>query len=243
MSISLLNLLIDATRIPARKLMRDYYELESLQNTGKQNDSFVLQSIKKVKENIGIELSKHRITSNFFFKEGQKPNKDLYIYVVPIDAPYSLHRAKPFFGIMATLFKCNEPEMSVIHFPSNKEIIYTERGRGIWVEKINRNNTDPIKVFSSNISDITKASIMSDSIFSIFEYKDCCDPFVNVEVINSQLYNLYSLCHGFIDASIISIDCDFFLKSVSLFCSEAKLSIKSLANSRKYMITNSKLGI
>jgi fructose-1,6-bisphosphatase/inositol monophosphatase family enzyme len=243
MSISLINLLIDATRIPARKLMRDYYELESLQNNGKQNDVFVLQSVKRIKENIATELLKHRVTSSFFFKEEQKPNKDFYIYVIPIDSIYSLKRATPFFGIMATLFRENEAEMSVIHFPTNKEIIYTEKGRGVWVEKINRNNTDPVRVCASNISDITKASIMSDNIASIFEYKDYCNPFTNVEVISSQLYNLYSICHGFIDASIISIDCDFFVKSVSLFCLEAKLTIRRLDGSKKYIITNSKFNI
>ena len=58
MSITLSDLLIDCTRLPSRKILRDYYELESLQNTGKHNDNFVLQSLKRIKENISTELLK-----------------------------------------------------------------------------------------------------------------------------------------------------------------------------------------
>jgi fructose-1,6-bisphosphatase/inositol monophosphatase family enzyme len=241
MSITLSDLLIDCTRLPSRKILRDYYELESLQNTGKHNDNFVLQSLKRIKENISTELLKHKITSTFFFKGEKKPEKDLFIYVMPIDSLSSFSRAKPFFGMMATLFRNNEPEMSVINFPSTKEILYAAKDKGVWVEKLNRNEVDPIKIRTSNIQDISSAHIVADNIESIINNKDYCNSFRNVEVINSPLYNLYLTCHGIIDASIISIDCEFFLQSLLLIAKESNSIVQLAQNNKHALITNAKI--
>jgi myo-inositol-1(or 4)-monophosphatase len=238
MSISLTDLLIDSTRIPARKLLRDYYELESLQNKGRQNDDFAAQSLKKIKENISFELLKHRITSNFFFQGDDNPNDDLFIYVIPIDSKENFSRTKPFFGIMATLFKNNQPEMSVINFPAMKELIYVEKGRGVWVEKSHRNESGPVRIKTSNISNIDKAHIVIDDFSVLLNHKDYFQSFANIEVINSPLYNLYLLCHGIIDITIISVNCDAFLQSLSLIANEANASIKPFDNNKNVILAN-----
>jgi fructose-1,6-bisphosphatase/inositol monophosphatase family enzyme len=243
MSISLSNLLIDATRIPSRKLLRDYYELESLQNNGQQNSNFVLQSLKRIKDNIALELLKHKITSNFFFAKEEKPKGDFFIYIVPIDSIENLSRAKPFFGIMATLFKDNQPEMCVVNFPAIKEILYAEKDRGLWTEKLNRNDNDPVKIRSSNISDLNNAHIITDNLDSILEYQDYFQSFANIEIINSPLYNLYLVCHGIVDACIIRNDCDFFSQSLSFLAKESKALFKTISNNKKAIITNVKISM
>ena len=230
---------MDATRIPSRKLMRDFYELESLQNKGKNTDFFAEQSLKTIKENIASELSKYKICSSFFFHGESNPFKDSYVYILPLDSINNFKRTRPFFGIMATIFKRNEPCISIVNLPALKEIMYVEKSKGVWIEKINRNNIDPIKLTPSNISNIKDSSIMADNVASIFDFSDYIENFRDVEIINSPLYNLYSACHGLIDSSIISINSPFFYQSISLFISESKLNIKLLND--KYIISNNKI--
>jgi fructose-1,6-bisphosphatase/inositol monophosphatase family enzyme len=243
MSISLSDLLIDATRIPARKLLRDYYELESLQNTGKKNDHFVLQSLKRIKENIGLELLKHRVTSKFFFKGDKEITDDLFIYVVPVDSVLNFSRARNNFGIMATLFKNNVPEMSVINFPAIKEIIYSQKDRGVWVEKLNRNDSEPTKIKASNTDTISKASIVTDDISLMFESPEYFQSFASCEIINSSLYNLYLLCHGMVDVCIINSDCDFFAQSLSFICKEVGADMQIFDHNKTAIITNKKIQV
>ena len=76
---------------------------------------------------------------------------------------------------------------------------------------------------------------------STFEYEDYFKSFKNIEIINSPLYNVYQVCHGIADVSIISIDCSFFLQSLNLICTEAKTILQTFSNDKKAIIANLKI--
>jgi len=136
---SVIKLIIDILDKSSRYLVRDYYELRSLQSSRKSTHQFVDKSIEKLQKIIFGELQRVRpnfgIKSSFFNKNSEEENQATWLVNI-MDAKNNFAHALPLFGLSIAVEERVGGEdvvtSAVISFPLMEEVYFAERGKGAW---------------------------------------------------------------------------------------------------------------
>ncbi|MDG1436926.1 MAG: inositol monophosphatase family protein [Rickettsiaceae bacterium] len=216
-----IGLIVEATRKASRYLQRDYFELESLQSSSQGTSNFCNKSCNKVLQTLHENLSKYYKTVIFDNKEAEKSDfSGKAVFVETLDGLDNLGRALPFFAIMVTMVYKKDGEViaerSVMNFPALGEIYYTEKGRGVWLERHSSNLAGVLRSRVSGSSDLSKALVATNC-----EHIDVAQKFSpNLRVYESYSYALALLVSGKADVMIANERALSEL-GVKLFVSEA----------------------
>ena len=217
------GLVVDATRQASKFLLRDYFELENLQSSTKSASasSFGQKSCTKMLQILQERLGKYFHTIIFDSKEvsaSRFVGKAALVEV--LDGFTNLTRSLPFFGIMVTILTNKNgqiiTEKSVINFPVLGEIYFTEKGKGVWLERNSFNFPGATRVRVSGTENIEEAIVSTSSNF----LKDILDTFSNLRVFESYTYCLALLVSGKIDVIIVEPG-EISLMGIELFIAEA----------------------
>jgi myo-inositol-1(or 4)-monophosphatase len=218
-----IGLVVDATRHASKFLLRDYFELENLQSSNRNTSasSFSQKSCTKMLHALQERLGKYFNTVIFDSKELaniQFVGKAALVEV--LDGFTNLTRSLPFFAVMVTILSNKDgqifAEKSVINFPILGEIYFTEKGKGVWLERHSFNFPGAVRTRVSGIENIEDAIVSASLSF----LKDKADIFNNLRVFESYTYSLALLISGKIDVIIIEPG-DISLMGVQLFIAEA----------------------
>lgn len=186
----LVNFLLKATRKSARLLLRDFFELENLQSSKRPTTDFVARSKSKLEEGLREELMRYPSSAIYYDTNKPDPAKDMHFIITPIDGEMNLGRAIPFFANVVVACEYKNGELvtiaSVINFPALGEVIYTERGKGVFMERSVDNASErSLRLRVSAHEDIDNALIVSDA-----------GTFRNHRMIGSDIYGGYLVASG-----------------------------------------------
>lgn len=186
----LVNFLLKATRKSARLLLRDFFELENLQNSKRPTTDFVARSKAKLEESLREELERYPSSIIAYDTSKPDPTKGIHFIITPIDGEMNFGRAIPFFAsiVVACEYKNGEllPFVSVINFPALGEVIYVEHGRGVFMERsVDNASQHSLRLRVSAHEAMDNALIISD--FGSFR---------NHRMIGSDMYSSYLIASG-----------------------------------------------
>ncbi len=131
-----LNLMIKAARIAARKLIRDFNEVENLQVSSKGPGDFVSRADKMAEETIREILMETRPNYGFLGEEfpeiiGKDPTRRWI--VDPLDGTTNFLHGLPHWAISIALEFKGEIVAAVVYDPIKDELFASEKGAGAWV--------------------------------------------------------------------------------------------------------------
>ncbi|HJK86479.1 MAG TPA: inositol monophosphatase family protein [Candidatus Megaira endosymbiont of Nemacystus decipiens] len=198
-------LIAEAARKASRFLLRDYYELERLQNSNNSNTiaNFSNKSVHKAVITLTRHLEKYFKYVIFEEKDIKQiePDKKA-VLVEPLDGFVNFSRSTALFGIMITVVKKKEnqicAEKSLINFPVLGELIRAEKNCGVFLERYSSNIAGAFKLKTSSTKDIKEAVIALDNNFLSLTKQ-----FSRFRFYGSSTYSLFQLISGKIDAIFI----------------------------------------
>ncbi|MFK8040182.1 MAG: inositol monophosphatase family protein [Rickettsiaceae bacterium] len=197
--------LVNAIYGASKLLHRDYRELAMMQSGSSNTSSFASRAYKRTKNALIEELERYKMPitstseSDLFIVE--KPNKQSFIMISPIDSIVNFQKSLPFFASSIAYIEWIEDKHVVTHgamyFPVLGEIYYAQKGSGCWKETFGPNagsNTQSMRMRISsqrlNKSDII---IVTDHHSKVLEYK-------NIRIFDSHCYDVSLLLQSKIDA-------------------------------------------
>ena len=130
-----LNIMIKASEKASKALIRDFGEVEKLQDSVKGPLDFVSNADTKAEKIIIEELSKARKNYSILSEEnGSKVGKDKNnIWIIdPIDGTTNYLHGVPHFAISIALKSNNEIISGVIYDPIKDEMFYAEKNNGAY---------------------------------------------------------------------------------------------------------------
>lgn len=186
----LVNFLLKATRKGSRLLLRDFFELENLQHSKRPTTDFVARSKAKLEELLREELMRYPNSSISYDISKPSSVREVYFIITPIEGEMNLSRAIPFFAsiVVACEYKNGEltPLASVINFPAMGEIIYSERGKGVFMERsVDNASQHSLRLRVSAHDSMKSALVVSDS--GLFNH---------CRAIGSDMYSGYMVASG-----------------------------------------------
>ncbi len=131
-----LNLMIKAARVAARKLIRDFNEVENLQVSAKGPGDFVSRADKMAEQTIREILTETRPNYGFLGEEfPEVPGKDptRRWIVDPLDGTTNFLHGLPHWAISIALEHRGEIVAAVVYDPVKDELFASEKGAGAWV--------------------------------------------------------------------------------------------------------------
>lgn len=194
------NSLAIASRKASKLLLRDFHELEMLQNSSKGTQGFCDKSFQRTKMLLKEELEKN--WKNIIFSDEKfdiQPDQDPVVLVHSLEASDNLSKSLPFFSIVITLLKkFNDvltPFNSLIIFPALHELYYAEKGGGAWLEKSSADTfSKNVRLRVSGCQAVENSFIASDTLNPL-------DPSIkNIRVSGSYTYDIGLFTSGKIDA-------------------------------------------
>ena len=194
------NSLIIASRKASKLLLRDFYELEMLQNSSKGTVDFCNKSLQRTKTLLNDELQKNWRNIVFADEKFDKlSEQDMVLYVHPLEAISNLSKSLPFFSIVITAQKkINDsltPICSIMIFPGLHDLYYAEKGGGAWCEKSSLESSNKnARLRISGCSTLENSYIASDRA------EPLDTSLKNIRVSGSYTYDLCLLASGKIDA-------------------------------------------
>lgn len=133
---ALINVMDAAARKAARRLVRDFGEVEQLQVSQKGPSDFVSTADLKAEETLRYELQKVRPDYGFLLEEGgEVKGKDLSNrwIIDPLDGTTNFLHGIPHFAISIALERDSEIFAGVVYDPTRDEMFYAEKGQGAFV--------------------------------------------------------------------------------------------------------------
>ena len=131
-----LNVMIQAARRAARRLVRDFNEVENLQVSVKGVGDFVSNADRKAEETIRDTLMEARPNYGFLGEEGSliegKDPTRRWI-VDPLDGTTNFLHGLPHWAISIALEHKGEIVAAVIYDPAKDEMFTSEKGEGAWM--------------------------------------------------------------------------------------------------------------
>ena len=194
------NSLIMASRKASKLLLRDFHELEMLQNSSKGTLEFCNKSLQRTKTLLNDELQKNWKNIVFADEKFSTPtDRDIILFVHPLEAIGNLSKSLPFFAMMITVLKKNNdsliPTCSIIIFPALHEIYYAENGGGAWCEKSSLESSGK----NARLR-ISGCSILENSYIASDRAEPLDSSLKNIRVSGSYAYDLCLLASGKVDA-------------------------------------------
>ncbi|MBF0250318.1 MAG: inositol monophosphatase [Alphaproteobacteria bacterium] len=133
---ALLNVMTAAAQKAAKRMVRDFGEVENLQVSKKGPADFVSIADKKAEEILVKELRKARPDYGFVLEEnGDIPGKDTSnTWVIdPLDGTTNFLHGIPHFAISICLVRDSEPFAGVVYNPVQDEMYWAEKGQGAFL--------------------------------------------------------------------------------------------------------------
>ena len=130
-----LNIMIKASEIASKNLIRDFGEIEKLQVSVKGPSDFVSNADIKAEKIIIEELNKSKKNFSILGEEsGSQLNKDQdNVWIIdPIDGTTNFLHGIPHFAISIALKSNNEIVSGLIYDPIKDEIFYAEKNNGAY---------------------------------------------------------------------------------------------------------------
>lgn len=128
-----LNMLINAVKKASASLNRDFSEIEKLQSSVRGYKEFVASAIKKVENNLRVELSKSR--PSYAFAENNKPQPaGPHFIVSALDGVVNFAHGIPYFAVSVASYENGQITAGVIYNPATEECYFAERGTGAYKE-------------------------------------------------------------------------------------------------------------
>jgi myo-inositol-1(or 4)-monophosphatase len=135
---ALLNVMIAAARKTARRLKRDFGEVEKLQVSMKGPANFVTAADRQAEETLFQELTKARPGYGFLGEEGgQRDGADkTHRWIVdPLDGTTNFLHGIPHFAISIGLEREGIVIAGLVYNPINDEMFIAERGKGAFLNE------------------------------------------------------------------------------------------------------------
>lgn len=133
----LINVMVKAATKAARRLRRDFGEVENLQVSRKGPADFVSQADLKAEEIIRQELSVARPEFAFLMEESAggvtKPGDEPTWVVDPLDGTANFLHGLPHFAVSLALAERGEVTAGVVYDPIKEELFVAERGKGAYL--------------------------------------------------------------------------------------------------------------
>jgi myo-inositol-1(or 4)-monophosphatase len=154
LSTPLINVMIGAVKKAARRLIRDFGELEHLQVSKKGPADFVTAADRRTEDILRIELTKARPTYGFLLEERREiagtDNSNRWI-IDPLDGTTNFLHGIAHFAISIALERDRDVFAGVIYNPITNEMFWAEKGKGAHL------NERRLRV--SGRSDLTEAIV------------------------------------------------------------------------------------
>jgi len=133
---ALLNVMTAAAQKAARRLVRDFGEVENLQVSKKGPADFVTIADQKAEETLVKELQKARPDFGFVLEEnGSIEGKDTSnTWIIdPLDGTTNFLHGIPHFAISIALMRDSELFAGVVYNPATDEMFWAEKGQGAFL--------------------------------------------------------------------------------------------------------------
>ena len=133
---ALINVMIGAARKAARRLIRDFGEVENLQVSLKGPADFVSNADRKSEQTIHHELLKARPHFSFLMEEsGAVEGSDTSNrwIIDPLDGTTNFLHGIPHFSISIGLERDNDFFAGLVYAPIVDEMFWAEKGQGAWL--------------------------------------------------------------------------------------------------------------
>ena len=161
-----LNIMIKASEIASKVIIRDFGEIENLQVAKKGPRDFVTKTDKRVEEILIDELTKSKKNYSFLTEESGKiinNDKDKRWIIDPIDGTTNFLHGIPHFAISIALKSENEIISGLIFDPIKNEMFFAEKNNGAFLNnkriKVSKKNDLNQCLFASNGKNITNSEL------------------------------------------------------------------------------------
>lgn len=134
----LVNVMDKAARKAARRLVRDFGEVEQLQVSRKGPGDFVTEADKRTESILRDELHKARPDFGFLMEESgaiEGNNKDERWIIDPIDGTTNFLHGIPHFAISIAAERAGELVAGIIYEPIRDELFWAERNEGAYLNR------------------------------------------------------------------------------------------------------------
>ena len=131
-----LTVMIDAARKAARRLVRDFGEVENLQVSLKGAGDFVSNADRKAEETIREALAHARPAYGWLGEESEpeEPRDGMHRWIVdPLDGTTNFLHGWPHWAISIALERKGEITAGVVYDPVKDEMFTAEKGGGAWL--------------------------------------------------------------------------------------------------------------
>jgi len=133
---ALLNVMTAAAQKAARRMVRDFGEVENLQVSKKGPADFVSIADKKAEETLVKELQKARPDYGFILEENDaiegKDTSNTWV-IDPLDGTTNFLHGIPHFAISIGLVRDSEAYAGVVYNPVTDEMFWAEKGQGAYL--------------------------------------------------------------------------------------------------------------
>lgn len=208
----------------ASAILRDFNEIENLQNNSVSATKFANSCYSKIKERMIDDLSKFRSNHNLIFPDGKNyiAGTDAeYSYIInPIDGLYNFSRSIPYFAISIALEHKNQDGIrEVIAVVVNNiiagEVCFAEKGFGCYL------NNRRVRVSKRNSNDLIL--LLTDDLLNLNDSSLGLKKFKNLEIRNygSAAIKLSHIASGKADLCLFSDKNYQFIQPLFLLLKEA----------------------
>ncbi|HZL58417.1 MAG TPA: inositol monophosphatase family protein [Stellaceae bacterium] len=135
---ALINVMAGAARKAARKLLRDFGEVEQLQVSVKGPGEFVSSADLTAERTLKTELAKGRPGYGFLLEEGgieEGRDKNNRFIVDPLDGTTNFLHGMPHFAISIALEREGNLVAGIVYDPVKDEMFWAEKGVGAYVNE------------------------------------------------------------------------------------------------------------
>lgn len=133
---ALLNVMAAAAQKAAKRMVRDFGEVENLQVSKKGPADFVSMADKKAEETLVKELGKARPDYGFILEENAniegKDTSNTWV-IDPLDGTTNFLHGIPHFAISIALVRDADVFAGVIYNPATDEMYWAEKGQGAFL--------------------------------------------------------------------------------------------------------------
>ena len=211
-----INILSLSIRKIGRRLLRDFNEIENLQNSVKGTYTFLVKTKFKMKFD-------NNETTNII-------NENAWI-VDTINGSENFQKGIPHFCISISLMENKEIKISVIYDPIKDELYYAQKEKGAYL------NDFRLKLLENSSCNLSTLSLSDISLIEQHKtLKLITNEFEQIRIFGSALLDFCYLANGKIDAAILTNNQKNIKKVGKIISQEANATILECINGTEVSI-------
>lgn len=198
-----LTLLVNAVKKATSSLDRDFSEIEKLQSSVRNYQTFVTRSFEKVSQTLRNELM--RIRPDAAFVENNRPlGRGACFMVNPIDGIGNFIRGVPLFATTVAYCENGEVKASVVYNRASDELYFAEKGNGAYKEGFRNHERLRVSATKEPAQALVSAQIgfQHGSAEYTAAYRDLFAETDNVRVLGSVSLEMANVAAGKFDACL-----------------------------------------